>query len=61
MPPLKIGNIFACFSWDGNWPVAKLLLISAAIDGDKQLTASLGILGPSPSSPVPLEESNLLI
>ena len=41
--------------------MAKLLLISAAIDGDKQLTASLNILSPSPSSPVALEESNLFI
>ena len=56
-----MGNTFACLSWDGNCPVARLLLISAAIDGYKQLTASLIIFGPRPSRPVALEESNLLM
>ena len=59
--PLKIGNIFACFNKDGNCPVAKLLLISAAIDDGEQFTASFSSHGPSPSSHLALEESILYV
>ena len=45
-------------SWLGNVPELILLLISAAIVGDKIQAADLIIFGPSPSNPVAFDGSN---
>ena len=54
-------KFLACLSLVGNWPVTMLLLMSSAIEGAKQLPASLKILGPSSSKPAAFDESSLFM
>ena len=56
-----MGNTFAHLSWSGNTPVCVLLLISAAILGDKTWPTFLIILGPRQSNPVALDVSSAAI
>ena len=61
LPLLRIGNTLASLSLSGNFPVALLLFIRAAMLNDNMLATDFIILGQIPSNQIALLESKAII